>query len=464
MDSPNRPALAGLLLAALTLLTALGVAGVLHLGGDLRPPGGLGGVHGGGGHTDTLRAVLLALAVVTVVARGLGVLLQRVLGQPAVIGEIIAGLVLGPSVLGALAPSWQQAILPDEAAPSVGLIAKVGVVLFMFLLGLELDPRVLRDSGRTALQVAIPSILLPFLLGTGLSLWLYPRYAGGVSFTLFTLFIGVCTSVTAFPVLARILSERRLQATRLGVLALSAAAINDVVAWTLLLLLVGLAQARLSEALWTLPALGLYLAGLVWIARPAMAWLAAREERETGPLRHGVLAVVFVSLLGSAWITELLGVHALFGAFLLGVVMPHEGRLASHLHRSMEDVVLVLFLPAFFAFTGMRTQVGLVTDAQGVLATGAIIAVASAGKLLGTALAARASGLGWRPASALGVLMNTRGLMELVVLNVGLDLGVITPALFTMFVIMALVTTFATSPLLGWILPARAFADDPTRP
>jgi Kef-type K+ transport system membrane component KefB len=413
-------------------------------------------------HGSPLATVLLALAVVVLLARGLGWLFKRYLRQPPVIGEIVAGLMLGPSLLGALAPGAAAFLLPASAAPLLGILSKIGVVLFMFLVGLELDPRRLRGHGHTTLAISHASIVTPFLLGATLALALYPLYGyQNISFTVFSLFVGVSLSVTAFPVLARILTDQRVQSTPLGVTALTCAAVDDVSAWTLLAFVASVASAQLDGAAWTIGYVAAYLAVMFALVRPLLRRFAAREDAGSGPLSQGALAVVVVALLLSALATEAAGIHALFGAFLLGAFLPHEGRLAEQIRVRLEDVVVVLFLPVFFAFTGMRTQVGLVSGVTDWLMCGAIILVATLGKFGGSFLAARLTGLGWRESTALGVLMNTRGLMELIVLSVGLDMGVLSPTLFAMLVLMALVTTFATTPILHLVLGERGFADAP---
>lgn len=414
------------------------------------------------GHSSTLATVLLALAVIILLARGLGSLFERYLRQPAVIGEIVAGLMLGPSVLGAISPEAAAMVLPASAAPLLGILSKVGVVLFMFLVGLELDPKLLRANGHATVMISHASIVAPFLLGATLALGLYPLYSNSaVSFTVFSLFIGVSLSVTAFPVLARILSDRKVQRTPLGVTALTCAAVDDVSAWTLLAFVVSVASAQVGDAAWTLGYVLGYLLIMFVGVRPLLARFAAHEDAKTGPLSQSALAVVTVGLLLSAVATEAAGIHALFGAFLLGALLPHDGRLAENIRLRLEDMVVVLFLPAFFAFTGMRTQISLVSGSTDWLFCGLIILVATMGKFGGSFLAARLTGLGWRESTALGILMNTRGLMELVVLNVGLDMGVLSPTLFAMLVIMALVTTFATTPILDAVTGERGFADTP---
>ena len=399
--------------------------------------------------TDPLAEVLLALALITLVARAMGVLFRRLLRQPPVIGEIFAGLALGPSLLGTVSPTLQAFVLPPDAAPFVGMIAKVGVVLFMFLVGLDLDMKAARKHGQATVIIAHASIITPFLLGALLALGLYPLYAAqDVDFTVFSLFIGVAMSVTAFPVLARILSDFKAQRTRLGGLALSSAAVGD-------------ATAKVSGVAWSFALSGAFVASMFWVARPLLRQLAAREERNPEPLSQGVLGLVFVALLLAGAATEFIGIHALFGAFLLGAVMQHDGRLAQQIRARMEDIVIVLLLPSFFAYTGMRTEVGLLSGATDWLACLTIIAVATAGKFGGSFIAGRFVGLSLRESSIIGILMNTRGLMELIVLNLGLEMGVISPRLFTMLVIMALVTTFATTPLLHLVMRKRGFADEP---
>jgi Kef-type K+ transport system membrane component KefB len=398
---------------------------------------------------DVLLRVLVALAAVVAGGLLLGKLFGY-LGQPAVIGEVVAGILLGPSLLGR---TGSAVILPDAVAPSLGVIAQLGVILYMFVVGLELDPGRLRGRADATALTSHASIVVPFVLGSSLALWLYPVLSHrGVSFTNFALFMGVATSITAFPVLARILSDRGMEKTELGVLALSCAAINDATAWCLLAFVVGVAQAQVEGALLVCGLSLAFLAFMVVVVRP-LARLFVRRCEE-GPLTRGRVAVVLVAVLLSALATEAIGIHAIFGAFLLGAIVPHDSRVAREVGGRLHDVVTVLLLPAFFAFTGMRTQIGLVSGTEQWMLCGAIIVVATAGKFGGTLIAARLTGLGWRTSASLGVLMNTRGLMELIALNIGLDLGVISPALFAMMVLMALVTTMMTTPLLQLLTPA----------
>jgi Kef-type K+ transport system membrane component KefB len=398
--------------------------------------------------------VLLALVVIIVVARILGALFRR-LNLPQVMGEVVAGILLGPSFLGWLAPGVAFRILPVNTAPYLALISQVGVVLYMFLVGLDLDTELLQKRTEAAIAISHASIVLPFLSGTAIALWLYPRYsAGAVSFTTFALFIGVAMSITAFPVLARILTDRGMQKTRLGVLALACAAINDVVAWCLLAFVISVAHAQTGSLFFTLITTIGFILFVLLIAKRGAVWLV-RWQTAKGRTTQDMFAVVCAALLLSALVTERIGIHALFGAFLLGTVISHNSVLAHDIREKCEDLVVVLLLPVFFVFTGMRTQIGLVHGTRDWLACILIIGVASLGKFGGSFLAARWTGSDWREAASMGVLMNTRGLMELIVLNVGLDLGVLSPVLFTMFVIMAVVTTLVTTPILHQLRDSR---------
>ena len=417
------------------------------------------------GGESSLAHVLLSLALITLATRVVGSAFRRFLGQPPVMGEIVAGLLLGPSFLGALSPVAQAIVLPADAAPVIGMISKIGVVLFLFLVGLDLDPRLLRRQPHATVAISHASILAPFLLGAGLALWLYPLHATrDVDFTTFSMFLGVALSVTAFPVLARILSDRGVQGTALGTTALACAAVDDVTAWTLLALLVGLAKADVEQAGRTVLYLALYVAAMVWLVRPLVLRFAARVEETRGPASRTTLTLVFVALLFSAVATEAIGVHALFGAFLLGALMPHEGRLAREVREQLESFVVVLLLPSFFAFTGMRMEIGLLDSAREWLVCALIIVLATLGKLGGTTAAARLTGLGWRPALALGFLMNTRGLMQLIVLDLGLEMGLITRELFAMMILMALATTFLAAPALDLVLGKRWFESERAAP
>jgi Kef-type K+ transport system membrane component KefB len=398
--------------------------------------------------------LLLALAAVILLGRLLGWLLGK-LHQPPVIGEVLAGIALGPSLLGWIGTRWlgwetPQPLTP-EAAQHLSIIAQLGIILYMFLVGVEFNVDTFRSLARSAAIISLASLLVPFALGIGLALWLYspelaPPSAAPLSFALF---LGVALAVTAFPVLARILTDRGIAQSELGVLALSCAAVGDVAAWWLLALVAGVVKSQAAGTLWVIGLSALFIAAMLLVVRPIAGWLIRRNDHHG--LSPTAVALIFGALLLSALTTEWIGIHAVFGAFLLGVAIPHDSEVARSLKSGLEQVVLVLLLPAFFAYTGMRTQIGLVSGWQNWLICGLIILVASLGKFGGTLAAARMSGLDWRTSSALGILMNTRGLMELIVLNIGLDLGVVTPTLFAMMVLMALVTTLATTPLLALI-------------
>jgi len=397
---------------------------------------------------NILLRVLVALTAVIVV----GLILAKCfayVGQPPVIGEVIAGILLGPSLLG---PEASSLILPTSIAPFLGVIAQLGVILYMFTVGLSLQGERLKHRARAAVAISHASIVVPFLLGALLALNLYPQLSSGeVPFTSFALFMGVAMSITAFPVLARILTDRGMMHTELGILAVSCAATDDVTAWCLLAFVVAVAKSRPDQGVMVAAATLAYIGAMLLVIRPLLRRVITRWESDHLP--RNAVAFVFIALLASALATEAIGIHAIFGAFLLGAVIPAGGAVARTLSRQLESVVTVLLLPSFFAFTGMRTRIDLLSGMDQWLICGWIILVATIGKFGGTMVAARVSGLDWRNTTALGTLMNTRGLMELIVLNIGLDLQVISPVLFAMMVIMALTTTMITAPVLRWLIP-----------
>ncbi len=389
--------------------------------------------------------VLLALVSILLLGRWIGKLFAH-FGQPRVIGEMIAGIMLGPSLLGQVWPAAKDFILPAEVAPYLGIISQIGIILYMFLVGLELNAGLLRSRAHATVAISHTSILVPFLIGAVLALWLYPYLAPEKTpFTSFALFMGVAMSITAFPVLARILTDRRMENTELGVVALSCAAVDDVTAWCLLAFVVGVAKSQVGGAVQTILYALIYIAIMLMVIRP-LALRYLDHEADHPPQRMAVW--VLVALLFSAMTAEWIGIHAIFGAFLLGAIIPHDADVARDFRHKLEDIVTILLLPAFFAYTGMRTEIQLVSGWQAWLFCTVIILVATLGKFGGTLAAARFTGLDWRLSAALGVLMNTRGLMELIVLNIGLELRVISPELFAMMVIMALATTIITTPIL----------------
>ncbi|WP_414754503.1 cation:proton antiporter [Anabaena sp. CCY 9910] len=403
----------------------------------------------------TVILVLVEVLIVIGLSRLVGLGFKSI-KQPLVIGEIVAGIMLGPSLFGLLAPDVAATLFPPETLPFLNVLSQIGLIFFMFLIGLELNPKYLSGQLEVAVLTSHVSILVPFSLGTVLALLLYPLVSNaGVSFTAFALFLGAAMSITAFPVLARIITENNLQGTRLGTLALTCAAVDDVTAWCLLA--VAIAVARTGNIIGAFPTIiesAVYIGFMLTVGR----WFLKRlvvHYRRAGRLSQFVLAGIYVAVVASALITELIGIHLIFGAFLLGAAMPKDADLVRELAIKTEDFVLIFLLPVFFAYSGLRTQIGLLNRPELWLLCAAVLLVAIAGKYIGTYTAARVSGIHKREASALGWLMNTRGLTELIVLNIGLELGVISPLLFTMLVIMALVTTFMTSPLLEWTYPKK---------
>jgi Kef-type K+ transport system membrane component KefB len=406
-------------------------------------------------HLDTIVLVLLQIVLIIGLSRLVGLGFRR-LKQPLVIGEIVAGIMLGPSLLGLVAPEFAAQLFPAASLSLLAILKDLGLIFFMFLIGLELDPKYLKGNLKTAVLVSHVSILVPFSLGLLLAVFLYPLVSNaGVSFTAFALFLSAALSITAFPVLARILTENNLQNTPLGTLALTCAAVDDVTAWCLLALAISVTRTNSMAEAWPVVLRSLLYIGLVILAvRPLLSQIA-KYYAHTAKLGQSILALIYSMVLLSAVTTELIGIHLIFGAFLIGAVMPKETTLAKELAESTENFVLIVLLPIFFAYSGLRTQIGLLSNLPLWGLCGLVVVVAIAGKYVGTYVAARVSGIDSRQASALGWLMNTRGLTELIVLNIGLSLGVITPLLFTMLVVMALVTTVMTSPLLEWTYPKQ---------
>ncbi|BEV72940.1 MULTISPECIES: cation:proton antiporter [unclassified Paludibacterium] len=407
------------------------------------------------GHNATLPLVGLLMQILIILtfsrlcAFGL-----RAIGQPPVIGEMLAGILLGKSVFAQLWPQGFHFVFPESAMPQLYFFSQIGLIFFMFVVGLDLRLSSLRQRAGTAIVVSHASILLPFLLGTLLSFWLYRDYGPRhVAFSSFALFIGIAMSITAFPVLARIIHDKGLSGTPVGTLSVACAAVDDVTAWCLLAGVLGIVKAgSLHHAVIVLLASTLYVVLMIKLIRP-LAHRLLWPATQSGTFTSAQLAFVFCVGLGSALLAEVIGIHALFGAFLAGVIMPHELTFQTSLSAKIEDLTAVVLLPIFFAYTGIRAEIGLLDSWHAWLVCGGIILVATVGKVLGAALAAHWTGVRWRQSWALGVLMNTRGLMELVVLNIGYDIGILTPTIFAMMVVMALVTTFMTCPLLGLLLP-----------
>jgi Kef-type K+ transport system membrane component KefB len=445
------------LIYALVIAAAVAmIAGVLHLGESWFPTTGEASVsraaepaaHGSAGALRRpLALLIIQLLVITLATQAVG-RLASLFRQPAVVGEIAAGVLLGPSLVGLLWPAAYSFLFPESSLAILRLLSQLGVILFMFSVGLDVDTAHLRQRAPTAIAVSHFSIVVPFLLGVGIALALFPSQAPpGVPFHSFALFMGIALSITAFPVLARVIEERGLTRTPLGSTALACAAVDDVTAWSLLAMVVTLVTAGgIGRTLaFMVCALAIFMAAMVWMVRP---WLGRLFEQSRGALSRVQMAQVLVLLLSSALLTELIGIHALFGAFLAGAIMPPSEELRQRLRERLETLSSVFLLPIFFAYTGLRTEIGLLNDAASWLVCFGIILTAVAGKLLGSMLAARWSGSTWHDAFVLGALMNTRGLMELVALNVGYDLGILSPQMFTMLVLMALVTTAMAGPLI----------------
>ena len=413
---------------------------------------------------DIVIRVLIQVLIVIGLSRLMGLLCRR-LKQPLVIGEIVAGIMLGPSLFGLIAPNLAATLFPVETIPFLNVLSQIGLIFFMFLIGLELNPKYLSGQLEVAILISHVSILVPFSLGTLLALLLYPLVSNAsVPFTAFALFLGAAMSITAFPVLARIITENNLQRTRLGTLALTCAAVDDVTAWCVLAVAIAVAkEGSFIKAVPTTIAALVYIALMVTAGRWFFKRVAAYYRR-TGRLNQLLLAGIYMAVVISALITEVIGIHLIFGAFLVGAVMPKDANLVREIAEKTEDFVLIFLLPVFFAFSGLRTQIGLLNSPELWGLCAIVLAVAIVGKYFGTYIAARVSGIDKREASALGWLMNTRGLTELIVLNIGLNLGVISPLMFTMLVIMALVTTFMTSPLLEWTYPKRLIKLDVVEP
>jgi Kef-type K+ transport system membrane component KefB len=387
--------------------------------------------------------ILLQLIVILIVVQIFGHLSGRI-GQQWVIGEILAGIALGPSLLGAFFPGIKAIVFPASALPTLQTLGDIGLVFYMFSLGSRLDTQMMLRQSRKAVVASLSGILLPLILGAALAFTLYPAFAGPKATQVsFMLLVGTAMAITAFPVLARLLTEKKMLGTRIGMLALTCAAVDDIIAWCLLALVIAVVHAQgVTSGLLTVGLTVLFIVVMLWIVRPLLAY-ASRHL----PSPHLLVALTLVLLLLSAYITNAIGIHPVFGAFLMGIILPRRAAFIEQV-RSLDQVNNMIFLPLFFVYSGLRTQIGLISVPALWLICLLVFAVACLGKVLGGTLSVRWMGESWRESLTLGVLMNTRGLVELIVLNIGLDLGVLSPSLFTMLVIMAVVTTMMASPLL----------------
>jgi Kef-type K+ transport system membrane component KefB len=398
-----------------------------------------------------LSILLLQVIIILLTSRIFGIIFRK-LGQQSVIGEIIAGVFLGPSIFGWLFPDLFALIFPQNSFISLQFLSQIGLAFFMFVIGMELDLSKIKSKTQDAIIISQVSIVFPFFLGTCVSYYIFQELAPkGVSFLSFALFMGIAMSITAFPVLARIIKERGLTKTPLGVLAITCAAVDDVTAWCLLAATIAIVKAgSITSSLFTIGLVSFYIVVMLYIIKPWLQKISDKRMKEE-KIDKTVIGLSFFLLLLSAYFTEIIGIHALFGAFIAGVVMPNNIRFKEILTDKVEDISTILLLPIFFAFTGLRTQIGLLNEGHLWVFCFLIISVAIIGKLAGSAFTARIIGRTWKDALSIGALMNTRGLMELIVLNIGYDLGVFGPELFSIMVIMALFTTFMTGPLLDFV-------------
>ncbi|MEI7507878.1 MAG: cation:proton antiporter [Flavobacterium sp.] len=400
-----------------------------------------------------LAILLLQIITIIIVARSFGWIFRKI-GQPSVIGEIIAGIFLGPSVVGMYFPDYSAMLFPKESLGNLQFLSQIGLMLFMYVIGMELDLKVLKNKANDAVVISHASIVIPFALGMGLSYFIYQNTLftpKGVDFLSFSLFMGIAMSITSFPVLARIVQERGIHKTKLGTIVITCAAADDITAWCILAAVIAIVKAgTFASSVYIILMAVLYVLMMLFMVKPFLKKIgdlyATREN-----LSKPVVAIFLLTLIISSYLTEIIGIHALFGAFMTGAIMPDITKIRKIIIEKIEDVALILLLPLFFVFTGLRTQIGLINDVYLWKITGLIITVAVVGKFFGSALAAKFVGQNWRDSLTIGALMNTRGLMELVVLNIGYDLGVLSTEVFTMMVIMALVTTFMTGPAIDLI-------------
>jgi Kef-type K+ transport system membrane component KefB len=412
---------------------------------------------------EALPRLLLQIIIIIGATQLLGTVFKK-MGQPPVIGETVAGILLGPSLLGLIFPAAFHFIFPVESLPNLRFLSQIGLILFMFIVGMELDKQLLRKQAFEALIISHASILIPFSLGIGLSMYLYKIYSGPQThFYSFALFMGIAMSITAFPVLARTIRERKLTGTKLGILAISCAASDDVTAWCLLALLIAFIRSGSGmNGLLVVAMVVIY--AFIMLVPMRMVLKKIQQAYEKGKIGYNTLmSIMFILLLSSSCCTELIGIHALFGAFLAGIIIPKNDTMQNKIIERISDISMVMLLPLFFVYTGLRTQAGILNTASLWFSFSLILVCAVAGKLGGSALIARALGQTWKDSLSIGALMNTRGLMELIVLNIGYDMGILSTEIFSMMVLMALLTTMMTSPILNW-LEKRALLNMPLKP
>lgn len=404
-------------------------------------------------HNITHPLAILLLQIITIIffARTFGFIFTKI-GLPSVIGEILAGLFLGPSFLGSWAPEFTDFLFPVSSLDNLQLLSKLGLVLFMFVIGMELDLKVLKTKANEALIISHSGILLSFLLGVSLAYYLYDNYVKeGISFLSFALFIGASMSITAFPILARIIHERNLTKTKLGILVITSAAIDDITGWCILASVIAFVNAgNIASAVFTITLAIIFVLIMIKVVQPFLKKLGEIFSHKEA-LSINVVAAVFGIMLISAFITEIIGVHVLFGAFLAGVIMPPSVNFRKIMIEKTESVSLSLLLPLFFVYTGLRTEINLLNDASLIKITLFVILLAIGGKFVGASLASRYIGQNWRNSLSIGALMSTRGLMELVILNIGYDFGILSPEIFTVMIVMILATTLLTGPMLNLI-------------
>ena len=398
-----------------------------------------------------LALLLVQIVTIILVARLFGWICMK-MRQPSVIGEMIAGIALGPSLLGLYFPEFSAFLFPKESLGNLQFLSQIGLIFFMYIVGMELDLSVLRKKAHDAVVISHASIIIPFALGIGLSYFIYKEFApDGVQFSSFALFIAIAMSITAFPVLARIVQERNLQKTKLGTIVITCAAADDITAWCILAAVIAIVKAgSFASSIYVIIMAIAYVFLMIKVVRPFLKRIADLQTGK-GIMSKSVVAIFFLVLIISAYATEVIGIHALFGAFMAGAIMPENAKFRNIFIEKVEDVALVVLLPLFFVFTGLRTEIGLLNHGHLWITAGLIILVAVTGKFIGSALTAKFLRIGWKDSLTIGALMNTRGLMELIVLNIGYDLGVLSPEIFAMMVIMALFTTFMTGPSLDFI-------------